>query len=61
MKVGLEGSLRKALLKGCLWMNESGGSSEGVQDEASLQSKLLEQRWSTAKTYAEALSKIYFL
>jgi hypothetical protein len=61
MKVGLEGSLRKALLKGCLWMNESGGSLEGVQDEASLRSKLLEQRLPTAKAYAEASSKICFL
>jgi hypothetical protein len=61
MKVGLEGSLRKALLKECLWMNESGESSEGAQDEASLQSKLLEQRLLTAKAYAEAPSKICFL
>jgi len=61
MKVGLEGSLRKAPLKGCLWMNESGGSSEGVRDEASMQSKLLERQWSTAKTYAEVPSEIYFL
>lgn len=61
MKVGLEGSLRKALLKGCLWMNESGGSSEGVQDEASLRSKLLERQWSKAKTYVKAPSKICFL
>jgi hypothetical protein len=61
MKVGFEGSLRKALLKGCLWMNESGESSEGVQDEASLQSKLFEHRLPTAKACAEALSKICFL
>lgn len=37
MKVELEGSLRKALLKGCLWMVESEGSLEGDQDEASQQ------------------------
>lgn len=61
MKVGLKGSLRKALLKECPWMNESGGSSEGVQDEASLQPKLLERQRSTTKTYAEAPSRICFL
>jgi len=33
MKVELEGSLRKALLKGCLWM----GENEGGQDEDSQQ------------------------
>lgn len=35
MKVELEGSLRKALLKGWLWMDENGGSLEDGQDEAS--------------------------
>jgi len=60
MKVGLEGSLRKALLKECLWMNESGENSEGGQDEASQQPRLLERHRSTAETYAEAFSKIYF-
>jgi hypothetical protein len=37
MKVELEGSLRKAMLKGCLWMNNSEEASEGEQDEASQQ------------------------
>lgn len=37
MKVELESLLRKALLKGCLWMGESGGNSEGGEDEASKQ------------------------
>jgi len=37
MKVELEGSLKKALLKGCLWMSNSEEDSEGEQDEASQQ------------------------
>lgn len=37
MKVELEGSLRKAPLKGCLWMGESEVSPEGGQDEANQQ------------------------
>jgi len=61
MKVGLEGSLREALLKECPWMNESGGISEGVQDEASLQPKLLERQRFTARTYTEMPSRICFL
>jgi len=40
MKVELEDSVRKSLLKGCLWMGESGVSlEEGGQDEASQQPK----------------------
>jgi hypothetical protein len=35
MKVELEGSLKKSLLKGWLWMDENGGSLEDGQDEAS--------------------------
>lgn len=53
MKVELEGSLRKALLKGCLWMGESGENSEGGQDEAGQRPKLQLQLCSTAKTYDE--------
>lgn len=62
MKVGLEGSLRKALLKGCLWMNENGGSSEGGQDEAGQQPRLQHQRCTAAKTSnGKTLSKFCFL
>ncbi len=46
MKVELEGSLRKALLKGCLWMGESEASSEGDQDEGSQQRTLSIQHFS---------------
>ena len=62
MKVGLEVSLRKAPLKGCLWMGGSHGSSEGEQDEASQQHRLQHQRRTAAKTSdGEPLSKFCFL
>jgi len=53
MKVELESLLKKALLKGCLWMGENGGNSEGGEDEASQQLTLWQQQWFTAKTYDE--------
>ncbi len=54
MKVELEGSLRTALLKGCLWMGKSELSiEEGEQDEASEQPKLPLQLLSTTNTYLE--------
>ena len=37
MKVELEGSAKRALLKGCLWMGEGEGIPDGGQDEASQQ------------------------
>ncbi|MBX5328016.1 MAG: hypothetical protein QHH18_01335 [Candidatus Bathyarchaeota archaeon] len=37
----IEGTLGKAMLKGCLWMNgDTESSEEGEQSEASQQSKL---------------------
>jgi len=59
--VGLEGSHKKALSKGCLWMGESDGGSEGGRDEASQQPGPHQQH-STAKTHdEEELSKFYHL
>lgn len=60
MKVELEGPLRKALLKGCLWMGESDVCSEGGQDEASQQPILQQQRCSVAKTYYKEFSKFHY-
>jgi len=37
MKVELKSPLKKALLKGCLWMGEGEGIPDGGQDEASQQ------------------------
>jgi len=60
MKVELEGSLRKALLKRCLWMGESEGGSEGGQDEISQKSIFWQQQRFTDQTYGgEKLSKFY--
>jgi hypothetical protein len=42
--VELEGTLGKALLKGCLWMGESQENSEGGQDEAGQQPKQKRQK-----------------
>jgi len=62
MKVELESLLKKALLKGCLWMGENGGKSEGGEDEASQQLTLWQQRWFNAKTYDEEwFPKSYYL
>ncbi|MFZ0966325.1 MAG: hypothetical protein WAN82_06835 [Candidatus Bathyarchaeia archaeon] len=62
MKVRLEGSLRKAPLKGCLWTGESDGSSEGGQDEAGQQPRLQHQQCTAAKTSdGEPFSKFCFL
>ena len=52
MKVELEGSIKKALLKGCLWMGESEGSPEGGQDEASEQPTASTKRCSTEENRA---------
>ena len=60
MKVELKGSVRKALLKECLWMGESElNIEEGEQDEANQQPKLPHQRCSTAKTCYEWFSRSY--
>jgi len=62
MKVELEGSHRKALLKGCLWMGSGDGGSEGGQDEASQQRRLQHQRYHIAKTCDEGVpSKFNYL
>jgi hypothetical protein len=62
MKVELESPLKKALLKGCLWMGENEGSPEGGQDEASQQHALSQRRCSTAKAYdKEESSRVYYL
>jgi hypothetical protein len=50
MKVELQRLLKKALLKECLWMDESGGNSEGGEDEGSQQLTLWQQRSFTTKT-----------
>jgi len=42
--VELEGTLEKALLKGCLWMGESQENSEGGQNEASQRHKQKRQK-----------------
>lgn len=61
MKVALEGSLRRALLKECLWMGENNVCSEGGQDEVYQQPTLQHQRCSSAKTYVkEQFSKFYY-
>ncbi|MEM3458243.1 MAG: hypothetical protein QXN36_06445 [Candidatus Bathyarchaeia archaeon] len=50
----IEGSLEKAVLKECLWMSEDVGSSgEGEQGEASQQSKLRLQGFSTGNAYGK--------
>lgn len=51
MKVELGSSHVKALLKGCLWMGEADGSSEGGQNETSQQPQPREQS-SLIKTYS---------
>jgi len=62
MKVGLESSLRKAPLKGCLWMGESDGGPEGGQDDVGQQPRLQHQRCIAAKTSdGKPLSKFCFL
>jgi hypothetical protein len=62
MKVELERSEKKTLLKGCLWMGENGGNSEGGEDEASQQLRLWQQQLFTAKTCDEEwFSKSYYL
>ena len=55
MKVELEGSIRKALLKECLWMGESEGNSEGGEDEASQQPRTSNKRCSTEENRAMSL------
>ncbi|MEM2117638.1 MAG: hypothetical protein QW386_01290 [Candidatus Bathyarchaeia archaeon] len=50
----IEGSLGKAVLKGCLWMNEDvEGSEEGGQSEARQQSKLCLQGFSTSSAHGK--------
>jgi len=61
MKVELESPLKRALLKGCLWMGENEGSPDGGQDEASQQPTLPQRLCSTAKTYDEEVSRVYYL
>lgn len=62
MKVELESPLKKALLKGCLWMGENEGSPEGGQDEASQQPTLPERLCFIAKIYdEEESSRFYYL
>lgn len=61
MKVELESPLKKALLKGCLWMGENEGSPDGGQDEASQQPTLPQRLCSTAKAYNEEISRVYYL
>jgi len=61
MAVELEGSLRKALLKGRLWMGKSKSSlEEGEDDEASQQPKLQHERRFTARTKDKESSKVYY-
>jgi hypothetical protein len=52
MKVELERSEKKALLKECLWMGESEGNPEGGQDEASQQPIPSNKRCSTEENRA---------
>lgn len=55
MKVELEGSAKRALLKGCLWMGESEGSPEGGQDEGSQQPRTSNKRCSTEENRVMSL------
>jgi len=63
MKVELEGSLGKAMLKECLWMGKSEVSpEEGEQDETSQKPTLRHEPDSSAKTYdKEVFPKFYYL
>ena len=49
MNVEFKRSLRRTLLKGCLWMGGSKLSQEGEQDEADQQPRLQHQRRSAHK------------
>jgi len=61
MKVELEGSLKKSLLKGCLWIAESEVSlKDGGHDEAS-QLRKLPQPSSATRIYDEEFSKLHQL
>jgi len=55
MKVKLQRLLKKALLKECLWMDESEGSPEGGQDEDSQQPTASTKRYSTEENRAMSL------
>jgi hypothetical protein len=50
-EVELKGSRIRALLKGCLWVGENGGNSEGGLDEVSQQPKL----WSGFSTKSHSI------
>jgi hypothetical protein len=55
MKVEFESLLKKALLKGCLWMGEGEGIPDGGQDEASQQLTASIQHFSAEENEAISL------
>jgi len=55
MKVELQRLLKKALLKECLWMDESEGNSEGGEDDANQQPRISTKRCSTEENRAISL------
>lgn len=56
MKVEPEGSLRKASLKRCLWMDKKGRTSEGKQNEADRRIALHQQRCLTTGGHISRVS-----
>lgn len=55
MKVELQSPLKTALLKGCPWMDEGEGSSEGGQDEVNQQLTASTERFPKEENRAASL------